>query len=107
MTMDGQPMPKGSIKFLPEKGTLGPTAGASIENGRFSIDASKSTFAGKFRVEILANRPSGRTAVDPMTGEKYPVPEQYVPARYNSQSELTIDIAEGQPNRLEFDLVSK
>jgi hypothetical protein len=107
VTLDGQPLADGSIKLLPSEGTQGPTAGATIQNGQFSIDASKGTFVGRFRVEILATRPSGRWVVDPVTGEKIAVREQYLPARYNAQSELTADIAAGQPNRLEFTLVSK
>jgi hypothetical protein len=107
VTLDGQPLAKGYIRLLPSEGTAGPTAGATIENGRFSIDAAKSTFVGSFRVEIVATRPSNRTAIDPETGQKISVPEQYLPARYNTDSQLTADIADNRPNQLEFALVSK
>lgn len=107
VTMDGQPLAEGSIKLIPHEGTPGPTAGAKIENGRFSIDTTKGTFAGSFRVEILASRPSGRTTVDPETGEQYAIREQYVPAQYNTESQLTAQIKDDQANRLEFNLASK
>jgi hypothetical protein len=107
VTLDAQPLPEGCIKLLPTEGTPGPTAGATIQYGRFTIDAAKGTFVGRFRVEILATRPSGRVSVDPVTGEKVPVRVQYLPARYNAKSELTAEIATGGPNRLEFNLASK
>jgi hypothetical protein len=107
VTLDGQPLPEGCIKLLPQEGTPGPTAGATIEKGRFTIDAAQGTFVGRFRVEILATRPSGRSVADPVTGEKVLVRVQYLPARYNAKSELTAEIAAGVPHRLEFKLASK
>ncbi|MBN2022210.1 MAG: hypothetical protein JW809_05405 [Pirellulales bacterium] len=107
VTLDGQPLAEGCIRLLPREGTPGPTAGATIKDGRFAIDATKGTFAGSFRVEIVAMRPNGRFAVDPETGEKIPLREQYLPARYNTQSELTAEIAEGRPNELVFEIVSR
>jgi len=35
VTLDGQPLPAGTINFLPSKGT---GAGGSIEDGKYSID---------------------------------------------------------------------
>jgi hypothetical protein len=107
VTLDGLPLAQGYIRLLPQEGTAGPTAGATIEQGHFSIDASKGTFAGSFRVEIVATRPSKRTAVDPETGQKVPIRQQYLPARYNTDSQLTADIAGNRSNQLEFALVSK
>jgi len=107
VTIDGQPMAEGCVRLIPDEGTSGPTAGAIISNGRFTIDGAKGTFAGRFRVEILATRPTGQSTVDPVTGERVPVRAQYVPARYNAESELTAEIVAGQPNRLEFNLASK
>ncbi|HLA85800.1 MAG TPA: hypothetical protein VJL29_13500 [Thermoguttaceae bacterium] len=107
VTLDGRPLAEGSIQLLPREGTRGPSAGALIKDGRFSIDASKGAFAGTFRVEITAMRQGKQVRIDPETGGKYLLNEQYLPARYNTKSELTADIKEGQPNKLEFALVSK
>jgi len=107
VTLDGKPLSEGCIKFIPREGTAGPTAGATIRDGRFSVDPTKGTFAGSFRVEILATRPSGRFVTDPVSGEKIALCEQYLPARYNAQSELTAEIGDGQPAELRYDLASK
>ena len=78
-----------------------------IEDGKFTIDGAKGTFAGSFRVEILATRPSNQSTIDPETGDKISLREQYLPARYNAESELTANIVAGQPNHLDFNLVSQ
>ncbi len=106
VTLDGQPLEKGSINFMPLPGTKSPTAGAQIVDGKFSIPAKGGTFTGKFRVEITASRPSGKKIPSPMTGEMMDATEQYLPAKYNKQSELQADITDGA-NQLEFPLSSK
>ena len=64
VTIDGKPLKNGDIVFFPQPGTQGPTAGAQIRSGRFVIPAGAGTFAGKFRVEITATRPSGQKVAD-------------------------------------------
>lgn len=107
VTLDGAPLADGYVKLLPQEGTAGPAAGAEIKDGRFSIDVTKGTFTGLFRVEITATRLSSRTNIDPDTGEKHSLREQYLPARYNTESQLTAQIKDDQANRLEFNLTSK
>ena len=78
---------------------------AQIRDGTFSIAAAGGTFAGKFRVEVTASRPSGRTVRTPR-GEFSNVDEQFLPARYNVQSELTVEVKSGGPNEFTFELTS-
>ena len=105
VTLDDQPLPKGTIRFVPQPGTSGPTAGGDIVDGRFSIPPEGAPFAGEFRVEITAFRPSGVMRRDPDEGE-YELHEQYLPARYNDRSELTATVKKGEPNELSFELKS-
>jgi hypothetical protein len=107
ITFDGQPVDKGYIRLIPQEGTKGPAAGANIENGRFAIAAEDGPFAGTFRVEITAMRPGQRKKYDPESDKMVPVPEQYIPAKYNSESELTAAIAAKPSSPLEFPLNSK
>jgi len=104
VTLDGTPLKEGYIQFRPLPGTPGPTAGAEIVDGRFSIAEEKGTFAGTFRVEITAMRDTGGTVMDDMTGKNLPAHEQYLPAQYNSQSELTAEVTTTGPNQFEFRL---
>jgi hypothetical protein len=102
--LDGKPLPEGSIEFLPIAGTGGPTAGATIEEGKYRIAAGRGLFAGQFRVKISAQRNTGRQAMDPYRGVKYDVQEQYLPARYNRKSRLEAVLTAEGANVFDFDL---
>jgi hypothetical protein len=60
---DGQPVPAGSIQFLPEEGTGGPASAiASIdEEGRYELDRSRGPSPGRNRIMVRI-RPSGAAA---------------------------------------------
>jgi hypothetical protein len=107
VTFEGRPIENGYIRLIPQQGTPGPTAGANIENGRFSIAAEGGPFAGTFRVEITAMRAGKRKALDPETNQLTAVPQQYIPAKFNSKSELVATIVEGQSRPCEFALHSR
>ena len=106
VTLDGEPLSKGQVRFVPQRGTQGPTAGGDIVNGRFSIPPEGATFAGNFEVQITAHRPSGVIRHDPDEGD-YELSEQYLPVRYNEASELTAEVTAGGPNEFTFELESK
>jgi len=115
VTFDGQPMSAGAIVFYPEPGTRGPTAGGKIVDGEFTVDAEKGTMEGTFRVTITATRKTGKKVFDPTAEMLDPGSTdgmmdeivQYIPARYNKQSELTADVVDGGENRFEFALSSE
>ncbi len=107
VTFDGQPLPAGQISFLPMSGTKGPAAGAAIKDGAFTIASEGGTFAGKFRVEVTATRPSNRKAMDHETGRMVNVPQQFIPPKYNVQSQLTADVKPGEENKFNFELTSR
>jgi hypothetical protein len=104
VTFQGEPIAEGSITLRPIEGTQSPTAGSRIVDGKFRIDADGGPRPGTFRVEIAASRPTGRKIMDPETGQPTDMIEQYIPPRYNRQSELTAEITPGGPNELEFNL---
>ena len=104
--LDGQPLGRGSISFRPAAGTTGPTAGAKIVDGRFSIPPGKSLFAGKYRVEITATRKTGKQVKDPTFGAMVDQVAQYLPGKYNRSSELAAEVKPGGPNYFKFDLTS-
>ena len=71
--------------------------------------------AGTFRVAITALRKTGRQVEDPTAAMIDPEAtsvltdeyEQYIPARYNMQSELTAEVKEDGANTFEFQLSSQ
>jgi hypothetical protein len=97
VTFDGKPVSDGDILFVPLDRRLGPDAG-KIVAGRYATRAK----AGKCRVEI--------TALDIGPHTKYvdnsPLAANYVPARYNDESELTAEVLAGGKNVFDFSLQS-
>ena len=107
VTLDGAPLAEGSILFLPQPGTKGPTSGGKIAKGLFSISPAGGAFSGKFRVEITAVRNTGKKVKDHRMGNLIDETEQFIPARYNRESELTAQVGEQGPNQFEFALKTK
>jgi hypothetical protein len=107
VTLDGKPLETGSITFVPQPGTKGPTAGGTISQGRFAVSPAGGTFAGTFRVEITAARKTGRKVADPRLGEMIDETEQAIPVEYNRDSHLTAEVTEQGSNRFEFALQSR
>ncbi len=107
VTLDGQPLESGAISFVPLAGTQGPSAGAEIKQGRYAIDAEGGPVPGKYRVDIIATRKTGRRIKD---GFPHPPDdlvdeiEQYLPPKYNTQSELTAELKPGANQGVDFEL---
>ena len=105
VTFDGQLLPDGRIVFRPQSGTEGPSAGGLIQEGKFAVSSSEGVVVGSYRVEIEAGRSTGRQELDE-TGRLVDQVEQYIPTRYNRQSELTVEVTDSGPNEFTFDLMS-
>ena len=94
VAVEGQPLDEGFISFDPANGQ-GSAYGGEIRDGRFALECE----TGRKIVAIRASRPSSRPGPD--GGPDY---EQYLPAKYNTASELTADIIANGPHQFSFDL---
>ena len=104
VTVDGQPLEAGYIVFFPEGPGGGPSAGAEVVDGRYRIGAAGGAFAGTFRVEITASRKTDALVYDEFSGQQVAEYRQFLPARYNTQTELRAEVTPGGPNRFDFEL---
>lgn len=114
VTLDGQPLETGTIRFVPAAQTEGPKTSAAIINGTFEIPANVGPVVGQHRVEI-ETPPAGDIAMDDeqalgrlkQAGRKAQIAVVRIPAEYNTNSQLTADISATDSNDLTFDLRSK
>ena len=105
VTFDGEEVTEGSIAFIPVEGTSGPTSGGLIMAGKYDI-SERGPAPGKYRVEILASRKTGRQielAPPSPPGTMMDEIEHFIPAKYNTNSELLVEISLGR-NELGFEL---
>ncbi len=105
VTADGKPLEKGVITFYPIGS--GTTVGGQIIEGKFSLSTENGATPGKYRVEIMAYRPSGKTEFDIDTQTQVDIEMQYLPPRYNVKSKLECDVMEKGPNAFDFNLDTK
>lgn len=102
VTLNGQPLEKGLIRFVPVDGNSQPADG-TITGGKFTVIAPK----GEFRVEITSPKVVGQTKMydtpDSPTVDKI---EEAIPPKYNVQTELQITVPKGKTENKQFDLTS-
>ena len=93
VTFDGQPVADGYVTLSPLG--RGPSAGGRIQDGKFNIEREKGPMAGKYRVVLQAMRETGRMIpIDPaLPDDTVAETVQYLPARYNTRSQLTADLS--------------
>ena len=106
VTFDGQPLEEGRITFVPDQSNPGPTAGAAVVKGTYTVPAANGVFVGKNTVQINAVRKTGKKIQSPFGPGLIDDVSEFVPKKYNLQSELSRDIKPGK-NELDFDLTSK
>lgn len=88
-TYDGQPIERGTIRFVPDASSNLPLTVATIANGTYRADNKGGVPVGTHRVEIHGFRTTdGGANADPAHVRE----EQYLPAKYHAESTLTIDV---------------
>src|SRR5579864_8957149 len=104
VTYDGQPVDDGTIAFLPAgDGEERARATGEIYDGRYELNSHSGPNTGKYRVEIYWRKKTGRQIASPSGKSFKEETEQAIPARYNAQSELTVEVQPGR-NTFDFDL---
>ena len=91
----GEPLPDGAIEFFLVEGDLLGGA-AQIEAGRFRFFSKP----GKMRVQISASRPIPGASANELLSPDL----QYIPERYNANSELTAEVTLDGKNHFVFSL---
>jgi len=101
--MDDQPLPNAMVTFTPTAGG-GPSYGRTDQDGAYTLQYTREetgAVKGEHRVVI-----STQTSGDPDADPPIPASPETVPARYNSNSELT-RLVESGSNTFDFELESQ
>jgi hypothetical protein len=113
VTVNGTPVEKGNISFMPAKGTKGPSVGGEIKNGTFQIPAARGPVAGNYTVQLNAPQKTGRkTKLAPGVSVPGLAPGAEIdevldlPAQYNTKSTLQKEVKAGK-NDFDFELTTK
>jgi hypothetical protein len=112
VSLDGQPLSSGVIRFLPTGDTRGPAAAAVIKEGVYELSQSEGPIVGTHRVEIEAADYFGFAIDDeaafaqnvekkPSRALKNPVPEIY-----NRRSTLSVEVVPDGAQTFDFPLTS-
>jgi len=107
VTLDGQPMPAGSVVFVPTG--KGHKAAGEIVAGEFVIDESDGPIPGQYRVEVYASESSDVPLDDPLAYARsapHVPPPNPVAARFNTQSTLRETVAADGENSFSFQVES-
>jgi hypothetical protein len=94
--LDDKLLPKGIVHFYP-RGPVGSrpavVGGAMIRNGRFSIPHDLGLIPGNYRVAVFASVTNDkRNDKDKGPGKGRTAEKEIIPPKYNSQSELEIEV---------------
>jgi len=101
VTLDGQPLKEGNVRFVPVDGKS-QTASAKITDGKFTATVP----VGKMRVEISAGKVVGKTKMfDSPDAPTVDDVRELIPERYNTKSELKVEVSRGT-NEVDFPLKS-
>lgn len=109
VTVGGAPLKSGRILFLPQAPTEGPATSARIIDGQYKLPDDEGPIVGHNRVEVEADLPL-RFAIDDeaafaKTNGK--LPRQPIPARFNRQSALSLDVKSGEENRFDVQIPAR
>jgi hypothetical protein len=109
VTLDGQPLPTGTVRLDPASAESGTQVSAQIENGKYSLSKSDGPVPGTYKVQITSiespkfEPPAGKTPGEVVM----PKTKENVPAKYNLKSVLTATVKSGQSEPIDFKLTSK
>ena len=98
--LGSEPLPRAQIRFIADDPSAAWMAGAYIDGGQYKVDTKGGVPVGKHTVEIVAHRPTadyvrrnGPPGPD-ANWDRIPQ-EQFLPAKYNTQTELEVTIESG------------
>ncbi|MBN2291009.1 MAG: hypothetical protein JXM70_01210 [Pirellulales bacterium] len=108
VAMDGRPLESGMIEFTPHGREVDVLCGAKIRDGKYKIPTAQGLPPGKYLVRIsspVADNSKPKGDFGPTPGPRPNI--ERVPARYNTQSDIIVEVIDGQANHFDFQIRTK
>ena len=99
VSIDGVPAADGSIAFFPVDGKS-PTSGTTIKDGKYEAEVPLGTVKVQIRVSKVVGQ---KKLYDTPDSPVQPLMKEILPAKYNDETELTLDVKPGD-NEMNFEL---
>ncbi len=108
VTLDGEPLPAGTIRLASNQGNGAVKARAQISDGVFTFSEENGPLSGDVRVEIFSPTMELEQYDAARAGQDSGFEPVFVPPRYNLNSQLTASIEPaGSDQSLTFELKSE
>jgi hypothetical protein len=101
VTFDGQPVATGTISFEPQDPNTGTFVATTIQDGQYALRAEKGLKPGAYRVRITAPDLS-RAPPQAAQAEGSVVIPELIPAAWNANSEVAIEVKADGERRFDF-----
>ncbi len=99
VTVEGEPVPNGVVRFKPAEGTEGPMANAMITDGQYDIPGEQGPVAGNYEVQVQAYQDPNAAAPAPAAVARPAVASDKLGAKTSSddQNDETAPVAPQAP----------
>lgn len=107
VSVNGQPLSRGSILFEPNMGTSGAKSAGKIADGRFSIPRESGPWVGEYTIRIYADENPSFAMDDPLAyagAAPSAISANTIPAMFNERSILVRKTTDDGPNEFQFEL---
>lgn len=94
VTFMGQSVVDGQIRLVPKPGTAAPLTIVTIADGRYDTSTLGGAPVGQYRVEVRSFDPKTPAPIAPGQPQR----TQLLPAQFNSQSTLELEVKSGETN---------
>ncbi len=105
ISIHGKPMAKGIVRFISIDPDQPTSYGSYVKDGRYQVPAEYGITPARYQVEFSSIGPEDlqRLLAAGRDGEPIDIKEE-VPARFNTNSEVRIDLTSGTVLQADFDL---
>jgi hypothetical protein len=105
VTIDGQPLARGTIQFAPTSDKLPTTGTSGIVEGKYFIARSEGLVPGEYKVAIISlTEVAESKSLHGLPGKPAPPPKNLISKQFNRESSLTREVKGGDTNRFNFDV---